>query len=354
MTTPTTSRQWILNNFIPENRGIDIDADFTLTTSPLPSKLSPGELLIQQTHLSNDPAQRSWIVDKLPHEHYMPPVRPGQVMASFGVGTILATENPDFAVGDRVLGMLNWQDYIVVDPSKAVMPVTKIPEGIDPVDYLALGTTALTAYFGLLRTAGATSSDNVVVVSAAAGATGSVVTQIAKRVLGIKHVWGIVGSDEKCALAAEVGGCDRVFNYKREGWKAEFKDAAREAGGVNVYFDNVGGTITDAVLRNMTVGGRVAMCGAISGYDKPEEPSGVTGEGWGHIIYRALKVEGFLVMQFMKDFGSAGQELGKWAQEGKLQALKTVMEVGFEGVPQGMVRLLKGENNGKLVTKLVL
>lgn len=192
----------------------------------------------------------------------------------------------------------------------------------------------------------------MIVVSAALGATGSAATQIAKRVLGVKQVWGIVGSDEKAAIARDVGGCDLVFNYKNPQWKSEFRKAAKEHGGVNVYFDNVGGTITDCVLRNLAEKARVVLCGAISGYDKPEEPTGITSDGWGHLIVRQVRAEGFVVTKYRERFAEASKELASWAMAGKIRPLKTVFEADFEEVPQGMAKLLTGQNTGKLITQL--
>lgn len=206
-------------------------------------------------------------------------------VSGFGIGLVLESHHPKFQPGDLAEGMFGWAEHTVIPVDAPRFAVNKVAPEIDPAQYMALGMTALTAYFGFLYTAAATSKDSLVVVSGAAGATGSVVTQIAKRVLGIKNVWGIAGGAQKCKLVEEQCACDRSFDYKDPNWEKEFVKEAEKLGGVDVYFDNTGGPILDCILRNSTMktGGRVACCGAISGYDN-DEAAKLSAESWRTIV----------------------------------------------------------------------
>lgn len=276
-------------------------------------------------------------------------------MTAGAVAKVIESSAPEYQKDDLVFAFLSWSDIILFDTRTSPMPLIKLPSGIDPSDFLALGLTAQTAYSGLLGTGKATSKDSVIVVSAAAGATGSSVAQIAKNVLGVKNVWGIAGGPEKCKIA-EQSGCDRCFDYRSPSFRTDFEKAAREAGFVDVYFDNTGGISSDVVMRVMSFRGRVVVCGAISIYEKDyDAPCDISAESWRVIIYKQLRVEGFIVTQsFDKEWqNKAQQDLMQWAKEGKLKPLKDIWEAKFEEVPTGMQKLLQGKNVGKLITKIV-
>ena len=246
--------------------------------------------------------------------------------------------------GDMVFCYGNWNEYSLMDEGEIMGKVT-----IDPADFIALGGTALTAYFGLYRIAKPTSADKTIVISGAAGSTGSVVVQIAKHVLGINNVVGIAGSDDKCALLKEIG-CDVALNYKSADFKEGFEKATD--GYIDIYWDNVGGSILDMCVNRMARGGRIVACGAVSGYDN-RGGSAVSMDSWMKVVSMRVRIEGFIILDYKEEWGVAKEELGKWVMEGKLKALKTVWETGFENVPEGMLKLLSGENVGKLVTKIV-
>jgi len=355
----TSTRQWVLKQY-PGPEGIDVFRDFELVTTPLSfsEEKDQGKILLKLVYFSNDPAQRTWIVDKPEDQYYMPPVKPGEVMISGAVGRVVKSFHPDYSSGDFVQGFFGWSEYFVADveglaKTSSMHRPAQIPSGISPVDAIALGTTAMTAYFGLLAptVGGATEKDNLIVASGAAGATGSVVAQIAKRVLGVKHVWGIAGGEEKCRLLEKEGVCDKAWNYKEPGWEEKFRKEAVALGGIDVYFDNVGGKTLDIALQSMGKEGRIASCGAISTYDGTG--IGVSVRGWEQIIFKTLKVKGFLVFQFGKEFPKAQIDLAKWTAEGKIKMLKTVWKASFDKVPEGMRMLLQGKNTGKLVTEVV-
>ena len=276
-------------------------------------------------------------------------------MAAFGVAKVIESFTPEFEKNDLVYGFVGWSDIILYDTRTSLMPLSKVPSGIDPSDYIALALTAQTAYSGILGTGKATSSDSVIVVSAAAGATGSMVVQIAKNVLGVKNVWGIAGGPEKCKVA-EQSGCDRCFDYKSSSFRSDFEKAARKAGFIDVYFDNTGGISTDVVMRVMKFKGRVVLCGAIALYEKDDNaPSEISAESWRIIVYKQLRVEGFIVtLSFDQEWlSNATKDLVQWTKEGKLKPLKDVWEAKFEEVPIGIQKLLQGKNVGKLITKIV-
>lgn len=235
----------------------------------------------------------------------------------------------------------------------------KLPAGIDPADALALGLCAQTAYLGLTKWGSLDpKTDKLLVVSGAAGATGSMAIQMAKKVFGIETVWGIAGGAEKCTHVESVEvGADKCWDYKQPGWEKAFFLAAREKGFVNLYFDNVAGRATNTVLKSMAMFGKVVACGAIALYNKEaDDPSEIGAEAWIGITTKKLRVQGFIYHQGVtyEDLGNAAKKVMGWAMEGKLKVTKTVWEAGFEEVPTGMEKLFKGDSLGKLVTKIKL
>ncbi|EPS40792.1 hypothetical protein H072_5316 [Dactylellina haptotyla CBS 200.50] len=201
----------------------------------------------------------------------------------------------------------------------------------------------MTTYFGLLNIGAATPKDSTVVVSAAAGSTGSIVCQIAKNVLGIKNVIGITGTDAKCDLLKRECGCDIALNYQSPTFKEDF--VAATPNDIDISFDNVGGEITDMAILRMNDFGRVAVCGAISIYDQMDEKgttASISRASWMQIICHKIKVEGFIIFQFADQFGKAMTDLGTWAQEGKIKLIKQVVETDIKEVPKGMLKLVNG------------
>jgi len=298
-----------------------------------------GEALVRNLYLSLDPTQGGW----MKYDTYMPAIPIGDVIRSAGVGEVIESRSPLYAKGQLVSGLVGWQEYALADGGGRRM--NAVPAGVSPVESVSLfGITGLTAYFGLLEV-GKPKPGETVVVSGAAGATGSVVGQIAK-IQGCRAV-GIAGTDEKCRwLTAELG-FDAAINYKTQ----DVGDALREAcpKGIDVYFDNVGGAILDAALLQLARGARVALCGAISGYGEKEPPPGP--RFLMQLILKHAHMEGFLVLDYVARFPEAIAAMRKWAAEGKLQNRVDVVE-GLENAPAAFQRLFTGGNTGKLLVRV--
>lgn len=356
MSVPTKTRQWVLANHptgLP-SYGKD-DSTFKLEETDLPS-LKDGEILIKTLYLSNDPAQRGWIsppsqID--PKRLYVPPVQPGEAMRARGLGKVIASKNDDFEEGDTVQGNCNWREYAVLDakdPKQGVRKLADLPGGLNITHYLgALGMTGLTAYYGLVEVVGAKKGEKVV-VSGAAGATGSMVVQIAKHIVGASTVIGIAGSDDKCKWVESLGA-DKCLNYKHKDFQKELKEAC--GGDVDVYFDNVGGEILDYMLENMKQEGRISACGAITGYNG-EAPLPM--KNYFNVVSMRLMVKGFIVIDYLHKAQEAIGKLVGALKEGKIKVgdeNETVVDTKFEDVPGTWLKLFEGGNQGKLVTKFV-
>ena len=298
-----------------------------------------GQILVKNLYLSLDPAMRGWMNEG---KSYIAPVGLGDVMRALGVGEVVASKHPDYAVGDHVNGALGVQDYFLgepkgfykVDPKRAPLPV-----------YLsALGMTGMTAYFALLDV-GAPKSGDTVVLSGAAGAVGSIAGQIAK--LKGCRVIGIAGGAEKCAYLTDELGFDAAIDYKSESLPEALKRECPK--GVDVYFDNVGGDTLDAVLGRLAPKARIVICGAISQYNNKEAVKGPA--NYLSLLVNRARMEGFVVMDHAANFGSAAAEIGGWLASGKIKSKEHIVE-GLETFPETLLKLFKGENFGKLVLKV--
>jgi NADPH-dependent curcumin reductase CurA len=299
----------------------------------------PGQILVKNEYLSLDPAMRGWMNDA---KSYIPPVGIGEVMRALGVGKVVASQNDKFPVGTYVNGALGVQDYFLgepkgfyaVDPSRAPLPL-----------YLsALGMTGMTAYFAFLDV-GQPKEGDTVVISGAAGAVGSVVGQIAK-IKGCRVV-GIAGGAEKCQLLKDELGFDGVIDYKNEDLHAALKRECPK--GVDVYFDNVGGDILDAVLTRIAPKARIVICGAISQYNNKENVKGPA--NYLSLLVNRARMEGFVVMDYASQFADAAKEMGGWMAAGKLKSKEDIVD-GLETFPETLLKLFSGENFGKLVLKV--
>jgi len=350
MSLPTKSHVFIVNKR-PKDQPIlsGPDATFKQESRDLPS-VSDGQVLIQTLYLSNDPAQRGWL-DKYESDDrlYVPPVKEGEVMRAGGIYKVLSSKNKDFPEGAILQGFGGWADYQVVKPENAGLRVVQEIPGVSVTHYLgALGLTGLTAYFGLINVGEAKKGD-VVIVSGAAGATGSMVVQIAKHIVGAKKIIGLAGTDEKCRWVESLGA-DVCINYKKD-WQSEL--IKHTDGYADVYFDNVGGEQLNFALKRLGKHGRVVACGAIADYNAGDKKSGLT--NWFEVIAMRLKLQGFIVLDFASDFERAIGELVQSVKAGKIQvgdANETVIESSFEEIPQTWMKLFSGGNQGKLVTKL--
>lgn len=308
-----------------------------LETAPIP-EIADGEALVQVGWLSIDPTIRTWMDDA---PGYLPPIGIGDVVRSGGIGTIIESKSDRYRVGDTVFGTVGWQRYAVAGEGQAGMTV--VPEGVDPLLAInVLGVTGLTAYFGLLEVGNLRPGDTVV-VSGAAGATGSTVGQIAKA-SGAGTVIGLAGTDDKCALLVDELGYDVAINYRTDDVRAALKAAAPK--GVDLYFDNVGGELLDIVLAQLALKGRIVLCGGISSYTTPGRPSGPS--NYLNLITRRGRMEGFIILDYAKRYGEAQGALLTWVLEGKLKHREHLVH-GLEHAPEALNLLFTGGNTGKVV-----
>jgi NADPH-dependent curcumin reductase CurA len=330
------NRQWLLER---RPSGRVEPSCFRLAEGPVPHPTADGDVVVRTMMLSCDPTQRGWMA----RDTYLPAVKIGEVMRAGGAGRVIESRSPDFAPGDLVTGMLGWQDYALL---KAGMGrLTKLPPGV-PLELAmgVLGVTGMTAYFGLLEV-GRPKAGETVVVSGAAGATGSVAAQIA-RIQGCRAI-GIAGGKDKCAWLSSEAKLDAVIDYKSEDVGARLRELCPN--GVDVYFDNVGGAILDAALANLAMRGRVVLCGAIATYDDAELRPGPS-----HYINLLLKrgrMEGFIVMDYLARAMEAVMPLLSWVREGRIVHRTDVVE-GLENAPAALARLFTGDNLGKQLVRV--
>jgi NADPH-dependent curcumin reductase CurA len=274
---------------------------------------------------------------------YAPPVQIGEVMGSGATGKVIASNNRQFQIGDFVEGMFGWQEYAVSNGKG----VRKLDPKLAPISTAlgVLGMPGLTAYFGLLDI-GKPRAGETVVVSGAAGAVGSIAGQIAK-IKGC-HVVAIAGSDEKVAWIRDELGCDAGFNYKTTtDYVAKLRELCPK--GVDVYFDNVGGAITDGVFRVINTGARIVVCGQIAQYntEKPETGPRLLG----YLVVKQARAEGFLVFQFASRYSEGLKQLAEWLQAGKLKYREQFVD-GIENAPRAFIGILRGENTGKQLVRV--
>jgi NADPH-dependent curcumin reductase CurA len=330
------NRQWLLKS---RPTGMVEPSNFELHDSSVPEP-AEGEFLVRNLYLSLDPAMRVWMVD-IPS--YIPPVGIGEVMRGACVAQVVESRHPSYEPGELVLGVFDWQEYAVSDGGGAV-PVTKVPEGVPATMPLGvLGITSLTAYFGLKEIAKPRAGDTVV-VSGAAGATGSVVGQLAK-IWGCTVV-GTAGGREKCDWLTGELGFDAAIDYKAEKVSARLRELCPR--GLDVFWDNVGGDVLEAALANLAMGARIVLCGAISNYNAPE-PTGP--RNYMNLLVRRARMEGFVVFDYMSRADEAMAELVPLVMEGKIRHREDVRE-GLEAAPAALVDLYSGDNRGKLLVKI--
>jgi NADPH-dependent curcumin reductase CurA len=333
-----TNRQWLLAK---RPHGMVGEENFEYVETPIPEP-GEGEVLVRNLYLSFDPTQRGWMEDA---ESYLPPVQLGEPMRAGSVGQVTESKNTGFAVGDLVQTTGGWQDFVVIDPDQAVMGLNKVPEGIAPEMMMSvLGVTGLTAYWGLLDL-GKPQAGETVLVSGAAGATGSIAGQIA-RIKGCRVV-GIAGGPEKCAWLIDEAGFDAVIDYKNEDVSARI--AATCPDKVDVFFDNVGGDILQAALDHINLHARVVLCGGISAYNATEPVPGPA--NLMNLIIMRARMEGFIVIDYMDRAAEAVQELLGWIASGDLK-YQVDLQQGFENIPSTLQRLFTGQNLGKQLLKI--
>ena len=303
--------------------------------------LQDGEALVKVRYVSIDPTIRTWMNDA---PGYLPPIQIDEVIRAGGIGEVVESRAEAYPVGQMLFGMTGWQEYVIADGGARSMQL--IPEGVPPTIALGvLGLTGVTAYFGMNDVGGLKEGD-VVVVSGAAGATGSTAGQIAK-VKGAKKVVGIAGGPEKCAYIVDELGFDEAIDYKNEKVAARIHEACPE--GIDLYFDNVGGSILNDCLGNLAMRGRVVLCGAIATYNEDGPPPGPS--NYINLLIRRGRMEGFIVLDFFGRLPEAQAALAGWLGEGKIKSSEHVVE-GLERCPDALNLLFTGGNTGKVMVKL--
>jgi NADPH-dependent curcumin reductase CurA len=334
----TKNRQWVLK---ARPHGMIGPANFELRETPIP-KLNDDQILVRNQYLSFDPTQRNWMVDR---PGYLPPVAIGEVMRAGSVGEVVESRHPDFKVGELVQTTGCWQDFAVATPGQGPTGVVKVPPGVSPEMMLSvLGITGLTAYFGLLEH-GQPVVGETVLVSGAAGATGSVVGQIAK--LKGCHTVGIAGGSKKCAWLTNVAGFDGAIDYKTE-------DVARRIGELcpnkwDIFFDNVAGPILEAALNHLNLYARVVMCGGIANYNNIEPSPGPN--NLMNLVTNRGRMQGFIILDYLPRAMEAVEAISDWVSTGEIVYEVDIQE-GFENIPSTLQRLYTGDNFGKQLLKL--
>jgi NADPH-dependent curcumin reductase CurA len=316
--------------------GLVDESTTRLETVEQPS-IGPDEALVRVGTLSIDPTIRTWMNDA---PGYLPPIGLGEVIRAGGAGVVVESASDRYQVGDVVFGMTGWQEWCVAGADN---PFSVIPTGLGldlPTVLNVLGLTGITAYFGLLDV-GAMREGDVVVVSGAAGATGSVAGQIA-RARGAAKVVGIAGGPEKCREVVEQYGFDECLDYREANLARRLRAACPD--GVDLYFDNVGGEILDDVLTNIALRGRVVLCGAIAQYNDAVPARGLMNHAM--LIMRRGRMEGFIVLDFAARWPEAQMELGAMVLSGALQHREHLV-AGLEHAPQALNLLFSGGNHGK-------
>ena len=329
-----TNRQIILTEKPQDKLSL---VNFALAEAEIPSP-GEGEALVRTRYISLDAANRAWMQGVT----YRSALNSGEVMAGGALAEVVESRDPALAPGDIVSAETGWQDYAALPARR----LAKLPKA-EPLTHLmsVYGVTGLTAYLGLTRI-GDPKPGETVVVSAAAGAVGSIAAQVAKLVGA--RVIGIAGGPEKCAWLTGELGLDAAVDYKAGDLRRQLRGLCPD--GVDVYFDNVGGDVFEAALFNMATHGRVVCCGAVSQYDKAPPQHGPRGVP-GLIVTKRLRIEGFVVMDLYDDREAALAQLRAWVEAGRLKVQEDVID-GFENLPAALIGLLAGENRGKRMVKV--
>ena len=315
--------------------GLPDETTFATDEIPVPP-LADGQALVEVSWLSIDPTIRGWMA----YDTYLPAIEIGAPIRSGGIGTVIESRNQRYPVGARVFGMLDWQRYAVRERGLRLLP-----EGVPSEAALSVfGTTGLTAYFGLLDV-GRPEEGETVLVSGAAGATGSIVGQIA-RLRGCRVV-GIAGSDEKCAWLTDALGFDAAINYKTQNVRRAIRETCPD--GVDIFYDNVGGAILEAAIGNLALRGRIVLCGAISEYNDTAPSPGPNNLAM--LISKRARMEGFLIFDYADRYDEAIAALAQWVSGGEIVYTTDVVD-GFENAPAALNRLFTGVNTGKVMVRV--
>ena len=330
------NKQWILNSFpVGEIK----DNDLIFKDSNL-NGINDGEVLIKNIYLSLDPANRGWMSGKA---SYVDAMQIGDIMRGGTIGIIEESKNEKFKTGDAVQYQGGWQEYCINDGKGLI--VIPLNTGLELPSFLSvMGMPGMTAYFGLLDVLKPKENETIV-VSGAAGAVGSLVSQIAK-IKGCRVI-GIAGTEEKCSWLKNDLNVDGVINYKTDNLDSTLKELCPD--GIDMYFDNVGGEITEAVINRFNIGGRMSICGQISGYNSETLQPGP--RNWINILVKRLKVQGFIVFDYQARAKEAFVDMSKWMAEGKLQHKNHIVD-GLENAVSSLKMLFSGENKGKMIVRI--
>ena len=335
----TESNAWILKRR-PQGRMSREDFEWRTTELPDPQD---GQVLVRTVYLSLDPTNRIWASDQ---EQYMPPVQLGEVMRGGTLGIVEASAHPKFAAGDVVQGMWGWASHTLADGGRGLTKLPRTP-GVPLDAYMSvLGATGMTAYFGLLDI-GKPQAGETLVVSAAAGAVGQIVGQIGK-IKGCRVV-GTAGSDAKCRHLVDDLGFDAAINYKTADLDLEL--AATCPDGIDVYFENTGGPVTDAVLKRINLNARIPLCGLIAHYNDGDNSQGVPGpNNFQMLLMKRVLLKGFIIIDYLPRFPEGIAEMAGWLAEGKLKYDTDIVD-GLQNSPEAVNRLFDGANTGKLLVR---
>ena len=315
--------------------GLPKASDWEVTTGPVPTA-APGQFVVAISHLSIDPAMRGWMNAGA---SYVPPVEVDAVMRAGAIGRVTASQRPGFAVGDYVYGAFGVQEYASSDGRGVIKLDTSVAE---PTTYLgALGMTGLTAYFALYDV-GRIRAGDTVVISGAAGAVGSVAGQIAK--INGCRVIGIAGGPEKCRMLLTEFGFDATIDYKSDNLRKALREHA--PAGVDVYLDNVGGAVLDAVLTRLARGARIIICGAVSQYNAAQVQGPAN---YLMLLVARASMTGMVVFDYEDRYPQATAELAGWLREGRLVSREHIIHGSVSDFPDALLMLFAGENTGKLI-----
>ncbi len=329
------TRQWLLNGH-PRGRQI-ADDDLKLVTVDVPAP-GPGEMLLRTRFLGFDPAQKGWMENIA---DYVAPMAIGETMRGSGITEVIENNGGKYPVGTMLAGSSGWSEYLVSDGTS----LTPCDPALPPTAMLSiLGTTGVTAYCGLFKVGQPVAGDTVL-VSGAAGATGSIVGQLA-RIAGCRTI-GIAGGAEKCAWLTSEAGYDHAIDYKAGPIRDQIRAAAPN--GVNVIFDNVGGSILNDMLSQIATRARVVICGGISRYETGSLPAGP--QNYFNLVFRRARMEGFIVLDWAAEFPAIRQRLAAFVNAGQLTYREDVQH-GFENAPATLQRLFTGANKGKQLLQL--
>lgn len=333
----SVNRQWLLRK---RPHGMVGEENFEYVETPVPEP-GEGQVLVRNRYLSFDPTQRGWMEDR---ESYLPPVAIGEPMRAGSVGQVVASRHPDFAEGDWVQGTGGWQDYFVSDGGGAIA-LRKVPDGVPPTMVLSvLGITGLTAYWGMLDL-GMPVAGQTVLVSGAAGATGSIAGQIA-RLKGARVV-GIAGGSEKCGWLTDTARFDAAIDYRSDDVRSAIAETCPK--GIDVFFDNVGGAILEAALDHLALRARVVLCGGISAYNATEPQPGP--RNLMNLVIMRARMEGFIVLDYFDRSAQAVKDLLGWIEAGEIVYQEDVQQ-GFDAIPSTLTRLFTGQNVGKQLLEI--